>query len=61
MLSIGDGLFSDSNYHSVFLSLFATFICISTYKHLIFRTLEDNQQFFAGFFAIAIYYGVKSI
>ena len=50
----GDNFFRNSLRNPYFLALSTPFICLMTYRSLLFDSVKDNTQYFTGFFVVAV-------
>jgi len=59
ILAIGDSATIVPQTNAVFLSVYCSFLCVMAHQSLVFKTVQDNIQFFSGFFTVAVHYGLK--
>jgi hypothetical protein len=56
ILAIGDTSLKDTWSNIYFIAIFSAFICLETYRILIFRTVAENRQYFIGMATVSAYY-----
>lgn len=59
IFALGDSTSRDPAFKAAYLVVAGGLFCLEIYKHFVFSTLQDNKQYFTGFFASAVYGGIE--
>lgn len=61
ILALGDSSLNGTWSKAYFIAIYSSFICVETYRVLIFRSVTENRQYFIGMTAVSAYYWMQIV